>query len=264
MTPTINEADIPDVCLSLRVQSDWGHFKKYGRTASKQTYSIIPRTAVAGLLAGIVGVGRDQYYDTFGEGTSAIAITPQFEVRTINIPTTGIGTDPSSSAAKKAKQPRARPKRVVTYHDTTQHRQIHNYEVLVNPAYRIDVAVEDEEFYGELRAHLSEGTSIYPPSMGLSEYLASVEYLGEFEVTQAQDNAEIDSVVPTPLADVVPQPNVSYRIERSPAIMGRYRGGRRTTRFDDLVFTTKREAQIQVATDEITPCRVDDTNVVFR
>lgn len=262
MTPTIDTDGVPDTCLSLRIRSDWGHFKKYGRTASKQTYSIMPRTAIAGLLAGIVGVERDGYYDIFAAETSAVAISVCQVIRKLNIPSTGVSTDPSSAAAKIAGSSRSRS---ITYHDTTQHRQIHNYEVLVNPAYRIDIAVKDESFYTQLREHLRDGTSIYPPSMGVSEYLASVEFLGEFEVeTKSHISDEINSVVPTSLADVVPQPGVTYRIERSPAIMERHAGGRRTTRFDDIVYTPEPTDSIELATGELTPCVVDGSTVVFR
>lgn len=262
MTPTVHDDGVPERCLSLRIRSDWGHFKKYGRTATKQTYNVIPRTTMAGLLAAIVGADRDSYYDVFGATSSAVAIRPESELRTINIPTTGVGTDPDSSAAKKAGSSRSR---AITYQDTTQDRQIHNYEVLVNPAYRLDIAVEDEEFYSDLQARLEASTSVYPPSMGLSEYLATVEYLGEFEpewLTEA--DRTVRSVVPTSLADTIPQPGVSYRVERSPAIMKQHGGGRRTTRFDDLVYTPDPTDSIQFESADLQPVSVDGEPVIFR
>lgn len=262
MTPTIDEAGVPNACLSLQLRSDWGHFKKFGRTASKQTFRVIPRTALAGLLAGIVGVARDDYYDVFGEESSAVAITPESPLRVINIPTTGVGTDPKKETAPTAGSSRSRS---ITYQDTTQNRQIHNYEVIVDPDYRIDIAVEDEDFYTELRTHLEAGTSTYPPSMGVSEYLASIEYLGESTVEQPSESSrEVDSVVPCSLSEVIPQPGVSYRVERSPAIMERHRGGRRTTRFDDIVYTPDPEASIKLANNDLMPVDVDGRQVVFR
>jgi CRISPR-associated protein Cas5h len=261
MTPTIDADGIPDTCLSVEVRSDWGHFKKYGRTATKQTFDIIPRTTAAGLLAAIVGAPRDSYYDTFGKGRSAIAITPLTEIRSINVPTTGVGTDPDAATAQTAGSSRSRS---ITYQDTTQHRQIHNYEVLVDPAYRIDIAVEDETFYTELREHLEAGTSTYPPSMGLSEYLASVDYLGEYQPEHISEAESVDSVVPIPLADTIPQPGVAYRIERSPAIMEQYDGGRRTTRFDDIVYTPHSDDTIRFESEDIHTASVDGSTVVFR
>lgn len=261
MTPTIDADGIPDTCLSMEIRSDWGHFKKYGRTATKQTFDIIPRTTVAGLLAAIVGAPRDSYYDTFGEGRSAIAITPLTELRSINVPTTGVGTDPDAATAQTAGSSRSRS---ITYQDTTQHRQIHNYEVMVDPAYRLDIAVKDEAFYTDLREHLEAGTSTYPPSMGLSEYLASVDYLGEYQTEQISEAERVGSVVPVPLADTIPEPGVAYRIERSPAIMEQYRGGRRTTRFDDIVYTPHPDDTIRFESEDIKAASVDGSTVVFR
>lgn len=261
MTATIDSDGIPDVCLSLRVRADWGHFKKYGRTATKQTFDVIPRTTAAGLLAAIVGAPRDTYYETFGEDQSAVAITPLTDLRSLNIPTTGVGTDPDAAASQRAGSRRSRS---IMYQDTTQHRQIHNYEVLVDPAYRIDVAVEDDSFYTDLRTHLESGTSTYPPSMGLSEYLASVEYLGEHQVERVPESTPVDSVVPVSLADTIPQPGVAYRIERSPAIMEQHGGGRRTTRLDDLVYTPHAGDSVQFDSDGVHAVSVGDSAVVFR
>jgi len=261
MSPTIGEDGIPETCLSVKIRSDWGHFKKYGRTATKQSYDIIPRTTAAGLLAAIVGAPRDSYYDTFGEESSAIAITPLSELRALNIPTTGVGTDPDAATAQQAGSRRSRS---ITYHDTTQHRQIHNYEVLVDPTYRLDIAVENNAFYTDLRDHLEAGTSTYPPSMGLSEYLASVEYLGEFQPERLSEPKPVDSVVPLPLADTIPQPGIPYRIERSPAIIEQHNGGRRTTRFDDLVYTPQPDDMIRFDSDDVQRTAVDGSTVVFR
>jgi CRISPR-associated protein Cas5h len=261
MSPTIGDDGVPESCLSVKIRSDWGHFKKYGRTATKQSYDVVPRTTAAGLLAAIVGAPRDSYYRTFDEESSAVAITPLGELRSLNVPTTGVGTDPDAATAQQAGSSRSRS---ITYHDTTQHRQIHNYEVLVNPVYRLDIAVTNDEFYTDLRGHLEAGTSTYPPSMGLSEYLASVEYLGEFQPERLPEQEPVDSVVPVPLADTIPQPGVPYRIERSPAIMEQHDGGRRTTRFDDLVYTPHPDDDVQFESDDVKRAAVDGSRVVFR
>jgi len=84
----------------------------------------------------------------------------------------------------------------------------HAYEVLADPAYRIDVALEDEEFYEELRTHLESGTSVYPPSLGKSEYLATITDVEAGRTpTRITDEeiVDVDSVVPGSLADAIPQ-----------------------------------------------------------
>jgi len=206
MSPQIDADGVPDHCLSFTVESTWGHFKRVGRSVTKQTYRVPPRTTVAGMLAGIVGAERDSYYDVFGADDAAIAITPVTELRTVNIPTVGVGTDPGQDVTTNVGNYYSDYN--LTYQNTTEDRQLHAYEVLADPAYRIDVALEDEEFYEELRTHLESGTSVYPPSLGKSEYLATITDVEAGRTpTRITDEeiVDVDSVVPGSLADAIPQ-----------------------------------------------------------
>jgi CRISPR-associated protein Cas5h len=227
---------------------------------------VIPRTTVAGLLAAIVGASRDSYYDVFAADSSAVAITPLSDLRTVNIPETVIGTDPDQQTARSFGSRRSN---LLTYQDTTQDRQIHVYETLVDPAYRIDVAVEDEAFATELRSHLEAGTSHYPPSMGLSEHLASVELIStDARPTRVRgsNSVAVDSVVPGSLDVTIPEPGVQYSAERSPGTMKAIPGGRKTTRFDDYVYTPAGDSTINVDPSKLdTPvAEIGDRTVVFR
>ncbi|RDZ43421.1 type I-B CRISPR-associated protein Cas5 [Haloferax sp. Atlit-19N] len=265
MSPQIDANGVPNDCLSFTVRSTWGHFKRVGRSVTKQTYRIPPRTTVAGMLAAIVGADRDSYYDVFGADNSAIAITPLSDLRTVNIPTTGLGTDPKQDVTSTAGSWRSYK---LTYQNTTGDRQLHSYEVLADPAYRIDVALEDEEFYDSLREHLMNGTSIYPPSLGKSEYLAVIEDVKvdrELDVQDIDGTLDIDSVVPISLSEAVPQGRVTYGVERSPAVMEREPGGRRTTRFDDYVYAQQASKPVRIGEQtDVTPVTLGDRTVVFR
>jgi CRISPR-associated protein Cas5h len=227
---------------------------------------VIPRTTVAGLLAAIVGADRDSYYGSFGSDNAAVAITPLTRLRTLNIPVTALGTDPGKSYSQTAGSRRSQ---LVRFQDTSGPRQIHVYETLVDPAYRIDVAVEDEAFYTALREMLEDGESHYPPSLGLSEHLATVELLdteAHPKPVTGDDPVVVDAVVPGTLQDVVPQPGVEYVTERSSAVMEAAGGGRRTTRFDDCVFTPSAETGVKVAPADLEypVAEVRGKTVVFR
>lgn len=266
MSPQIDDEGVPDHCLSFTVRSTWGHFKRVGRSVTKQTYRIPPRTTVAGMLAAIVGAERDSYYDVFGADNAAIAITPLSDIRTVNIPTVGLGTDPGQDVTTTVGNYYSDYN--ITYQDTTKDRQLHAYEVLADPAYRIDVALEDEAFYGDLREHLEVGTAVYPPSLGKSEYLAVVENveLGRSPRRVDEDDlVDIDSVVPGSLSDAIPQGGVTYGAERSPAVMEQANGGRRTTRFDDYVYTQQADdvVRIRAGADPV-PVSLGSRTVVFR
>lgn len=259
--PVVDEDGVPSRALSLTIRADWGHFRRVDRTVTKQTYRIPPRTTIAGILAAMCGVPRDGYYEVFTRNTSAIALQPLSDYRTLTIPSLGLGTNPDETMSSAGGTGRKSVK--VQYPDSTDNRQIHSYEVLVNPAYRIDVAVEDPEFYATLKTHLEAGTSYYPPSMGLSEYLASIEYHGEFEPARVDTTGAVfvESVVPDLVDDVVPAPASTHRVERLPGVMEAHDGGRRTTEFIDYAFAESGELTINTNTG--TPVTLDDRTVLF-
>jgi CRISPR-associated protein Cas5h len=259
--PAIDHGGVPDQCLSLTVRADWGHFRRIDRTVTKQTYRLPPRTTVAGMLAAIVGSPRDSYYETFGSDVSAIAVEPVGTTRTVTEPMLGLSTNPdehfesAGGTGQKTVQ--------IRYPDSTLNRQLHSYELLVNPAYRIDVAVEDEAFYRALADRLAKGTTHYPLSMGLSEYLAWIEFHGEFTVEPRDGEiVEVDSAIPAGTESVVPREGVRTHVERMPVFMQADEHGRHTTGFGEYTFTTD-ESGIEIRSDEITPVRVGDRSVVF-
>jgi CRISPR-associated protein Cas5h len=178
----------------------------------------------------------------------------------------GLGTDPKQDVTTNVGDYYS--EYTLTYQDTTKDRQLHAYEVLADPVYRIDIAVEDEPFYDTLCEHLQNSTPVYSPSLGKSEYLATIE-----DVTtnrspsrvEADETIDIDSIVPGSLSDAIPQGGVTYGVERSPAVMEQAGGGRRTTRFDDYVYTEQAEDRVRIRTDtDPVPVSLGSRNVIFR
>lgn len=265
VTPPSIKDGIPSKCLSFVLRADWGHFRRIDRTVTKQTYRLPPRTTVAGILAAIAGVRRDGYYDVFAPESSALAITPIGTVRTVTQSTLGLGTHPGETMVSTGGSGQKTIK--VKYPDSTDNRQIHSYELLVEPAYRIDVGVEDKRFYSALKHRLEMGTSFYPPSMGLSEYLAWTEAIGEsdrFEYrpgrVETESPVDVDSAVPNGVDGIVPQAGVRYEVERVPGYMEAHNGGRRTTGFIDYAFA---DESLQIQSDSIQAAEIDGHVVVF-
>lgn len=224
---------IPSTCLSFNVRGPWGHFRRIEGNIVKQTYLIMPRTTVTGLIAAILGLDRDSYYDIFQVENSAIAIQPMNELRTINMPMNTLSTSDSDLTSVNS-----RGKISMKLPDPSKPRQQHNYEVLVEPAYRIDIGLRDTETYQQLKDMLVEGKSYYSPSLGLSEYLAEVNYLGEFSVAACSDSEvlEFNSAVPAPIESVLIDEASPCRVEQSPGFMELSDGGRITTEFTTYSF----------------------------
>jgi CRISPR-associated protein Cas5h len=247
----------PDRCLSFEVRGPWGHFRRVEGNIVKQTYRIIPRTTVAGLIAAMLGIKRDGYYDLFGPEGSAIAIEPVEELRTVNMPMNTLST-----AAGDLTSLNPRGKISIKLPNPAKLRQQHNYEVLVDPAYRIDVALADEKRYEQLKEALEAGKSHYVPSLGLSEYLAEIEYHGEFEIESGPPTGEVtvDSAVPDAIDDVILVPETRCQVEESPAFMTADEEGRTTTTYTTYTYNPD-AGPLQVR--DVEASRVDDRTVVF-
>jgi len=249
----------PKRCLSLTVSGPWGHFRQVEGNVVKQTYRVIPRTTVAGLLAAVLGIDRDEYYELFGPNQSWIAIEPVEALRTVNMPMNTLSTADGDLTSLNA-----RGKISVKLPDPTKLRQQHNYEVLVDPAYRIDVALDDQERYEQLRKFLAAGKSHYVPSLGLSEHLAEIEYHGEFDVESTtppdSESVEVDSTVPGGFDNVLMKQGRRCQVEESPAFMQSDKNGRSTTAFTTYVFNPDGGSLVVT---EASASTVDDRTVVF-
>lgn len=244
-------------CLSFTVRGPWAHFRRVEGNVVKQTYRIIPRTTVSGLLASILGIGRDEYYGLFASETSAIAIEPVRGLRTLNMPMNTLST-----ANEHLTSLNSRGSVSVKLPDPTKPRQQHNYEVLVDPAYRIDVTLADEKRYDALREALATGTSHYVPSLGLSEHLAEVDYHGEFDVEKEPRDGtlSVDSAVPNAVDSVIPSGDARCQVEESPAFMETDAGGRTTSAFTAYAYNPDAGP---LSVRDVETATVDGRTVVF-
>lgn len=217
-------------CLSFELRGPWAHFRRIEGNIVKQTYRVIPRTTVSGLVAAVLGIERDGYYETFQPGNTAIAVEVQEPLRTLNLPQNNLSTNHEAFRTARAGRSAS-----IAFPDPSEPRQQFNYEVLVDPAYRVDLWSADDAFQERLRDTLEAGRSHYVPSLGLSEHLAQIEYMGEHEIQEDEDEAmtKVSSTVVDASEHIVPPEEGRLAMERSPAYMETVPtaegGGRRTT-----------------------------------
>lgn len=213
-----------DTALVLTVSGEWGHISRVDTTSVKQTYRLLPRTTIAGLLSAIVGRPRDSYYDIFRNENSSIAIVPNTEPSVQRMPELELTTNNTKQVKGVGT--------VVKREGTLQERQRNIYEWLHEPSYTLVVSVEDDTYYEELKTHLENGTSEFTPVLGKSECLASIEYHGEATLEESNEN-EVDSAVP--VNDVT---SMSMSIERAPAYNTKAdSGGRKTEGYLSLAYS---------------------------
>lgn len=257
---------VPPRCLSFTVAGDWAHFRRGEGNVVKRTYRIPPRTTIAGLVAAILGMPRDSYYELFAKGRSAVAIEPVGRLRTLNLPENTLDTmDSQASINARGRGP------TVRYFDPRADRKQHTYELLVEPAYRIDLYLAHDAAHDRLRRHLAGGTSVYTPALGLSELLADVSYHGSFgadeiESIDATEPVAVDSALWGGSRFAVARRGRTLRVERSqaffaPAVDASGRLDRVAREFAEIGYAPADEPIRATGT---TLARVDGRTVTFR
>jgi len=216
--------------LSFTVTGPWAHFRRIDTTTEKLTYRVIPRTTVAGLIAAILGKPRDSYYDTFSPKNSAIAITPQSTLQTMPIPQLTLPTEEGDIQTADG----VSGKTVIDTETIATERKRRTFEYVIDPAYRIDVVIDDDSVFDPLSEMLHEGRSTYTPYLGKSECLATIHNVTIETVETGPENTAVDSIVPEDY--VVPTAGKPIRMERTPAYMTAMDSGRRTTGFVSYAY----------------------------
>lgn len=244
-TASVDDADdaadsafVPDTCIGFDVAADYAHFRKVGNNSAKPSYRVPPRTTVAGLLAGIMGMPRDSYYDLFSPEFSAIAVVPKKMPHTYTMGITTVNTKADDAIrylpeekhyTKSAEM--LTPESYVKYD-----RQRDTYEMLVDPVYCVYVALADEDIHEELLERLKDSRYHYSPSLGLSECIADIRSVD----THSVEPVSTDTVNSAAYDDsaVVPRPGVAIKRERAPLYMEATDEGRRTTEFGNITYAT--------------------------
>lgn len=169
---------------------DWkgkmGHFRKLDTNSSSLSYSFPSRTVITGMIAGIIGLEKDSYYELFSPEKCRIALSVRTPIRRI-FQTVNYLLVKNKNELNGIKG----------------HTQI-PIEFLMPSfdndyiVYRIYFWHKDQDIYNKVKEYVQGNKSIYPPYMGLSELLSSLEFVTEIEGKQhdsASEKIQFHSVV---------------------------------------------------------------------
>lgn len=180
--------------LVFDISAFYGHFKKPYTTTSPLTYSIPTRTAVAGIIAAMLGFHKEEYQKYFTKEEAKIGIGIRSPVKKVRISENFINTKKSMSKI----------------HERTQIK----VEYLKDTCYRIYFTHKNEKIYKGLKELLTNHSTVYTISMGLSENLANYTFVGEFEGSNVSGNrefVEFSSVLPL---DLLKKGDIDYEDDR--------------------------------------------------
>ena len=174
--------------------SSFGCFRKSFTTTNALTHSIIPRSAVEGLVGAILGFTHNEY-PLFLE-KSNIAVQILSEVRKINLKVKYVNPDWLFNVIPKYLENKTPSKKFILSVPASM-------EVLVNPKYRIFFD-GGSKINSKLLGFLEAKSSYYTPYLGSSSMICSAHLVGKFNYSISKRNTfQVSSVVS--FLDDIPQ-----------------------------------------------------------
>ena len=173
---------------------DWkgmiAHFRQFDANSSSLSYSFPPPTVITGMIAGLFGIERDEYYKLFSkrflELTVQLITPPRKIMQTVNY----IYATQTSHLNMSA---------------SNVHTQI-PLEFVVSPhfpnepvTYRIFLKFAEDEFGRELEKVVTQNQLKYLPYFGSAPFTSWIEWIGspeEAELVESNQLLTIDAVAP--------------------------------------------------------------------
>ncbi|OGL47829.1 MAG: type I-B CRISPR-associated protein Cas5 [Candidatus Schekmanbacteria bacterium RBG_16_38_10] len=180
----------------FRISGRYAHFRRPYTNVSSLSYPFPPRPTIAGLLGAILGIQKDKVADTFNERNLTVAVAIEKQVKTVthvtNFRQDGIGGIDYSIKKPKKGWKSKELKNIPPYNEATQIPM----ELLRNPSFLIYVHLDDTSMFFELGSRLKTDRFVYTPCLGLSEFLASVEYVDDGNAIKLETGEyEVKSVI---------------------------------------------------------------------
>ncbi|TZE82823.1 type I-B CRISPR-associated protein Cas5b [Calorimonas adulescens] len=152
-----------DNLLVFDVCGKMAHFRKYYTNSSSLSYMFPPRTVVTGIIAAVLGMERDSYYEDFSSEICHIAVSARVPLRKIMQTVNYLQT-----------------KDLNGLNGSRGHTQV-PLEIILPEGdmiiYRIYFTHRNMDIVEKLKNYLQSGKTFYPIYMGISEFLAVPSYV---------------------------------------------------------------------------------------
>jgi len=210
-----------DKVLVFDIWGDYAHFRKIETTTSPLTYSFPTGTALAGIIAAILGLGRDSYYELFSKGNVKFAVRILHPIKKTTINLNLIDTSRGFYLWDIKENPRT----------------IVPCQFIKQPKYRIYIWLSDKERYKELKNHLENHQTIYTLYLGISELIANFSFIGEFDIKAegVKGEEEIHSIIKKDKVRMIVEEGKRYALESVPLFMDK---DRMVLEYGNMVFET--------------------------
>lgn len=173
--------------INFRLSGRFAHFLRAEASASALSYPVPPRTVILGILGAVLGLSKDE---------------PQLVLEPANIAISGKLPKTHWHRAKFRKDPPASLPCLIKKTQKADRNTVPEKATLIlqewlfNPDYTIWVSLP-EPYHTKLEGRLNKRQWYFTPSLGLSEMMADIEYLGSKEPTPLPEGSyDVSSVFP--------------------------------------------------------------------
>ncbi len=168
----------------------FAHFRKFYTNSSSLSYHLPPRTTLEGIIAAMMGLDRDSYYDLFLPSKSLIAVSPRTRTR-------GIMQTINYLSVKNAGDLSGRDRRTQV-----------PFEIVVSEnanedlRYRVYFHHRDLDMVRRVEERIRRAIFHYPISLGPANFLCQVDFvawgdMSEFiDTRNANDSVNVFSPIP--------------------------------------------------------------------
>ncbi|MCL6626189.1 MAG: CRISPR-associated protein Cas5 [Alicyclobacillus shizuokensis] len=184
---------IPDGIVVFEMSGRMAHFRKVHTNSSSLTYLVPPRTTLSGIIAAILGLERDSYYEWLGPKNSRLTVSLRTPVRTVMQTMNNLFVKSTSDLS-----------------GFNGHTQVPTELVIPQAGedvvtYRVYFSHTDSDVMSELGERIVGHKPVYPVSLGTAPMLASlhwVELVKRDCLEHIPAGTDIDVVTPCLLDDV--------------------------------------------------------------
>ncbi len=160
----------------------FAHFRKFYTNSSSLTYGIPPRTTIAGIVAAILGLERDSYYELFSSENLFIGVNKLSKTRKL------LQTLNYMKATSMAE--------LIAPKDHTQV----PFEILAgedNVVFRIYLSHKDTNTFVEIDNRIKNNDITYPPYLGSASFGCNITYVGTYdaEVLDCKDYIKLNTAI---------------------------------------------------------------------
>ncbi|RKD31275.1 type I-B CRISPR-associated protein Cas5b [Thermohalobacter berrensis] len=175
--------------LIFDVEGYAAHFRKFYTNSSSLSYSVPPRTVISGIIAAIMGIERDTYYDDFSKANLEIAVRKNKKTRKI-MQTVNYMKITSNKH----------------FQIPEEHTQI-PFEIILGEkgcvSYRFYVSHHDKTFLDQLEKRIKEKRYYYSPYLGTASFSCSFKYIDRVKGDEKQTDSEIYIATVVPFNSII-------------------------------------------------------------